>query len=75
MSIVLRDRGVLKFVKYVSKAAKGDRWDVTGAFEVDDDDDEEDDEEENAEDGEGNGEEEEEEEEEEDEEEWNGFSD
>lgn len=71
MSIVLRDRGVLKFVKYVSKAAKGDRWDVTGAFEVEDDDDDDDDEEENADDGEGNGEDEEDE----DEEEWNGFSD
>lgn len=34
MSIVLRDSGVLKFVKYVSKSAKGDRWDVTGAFGV-----------------------------------------
>jgi Rps23 Pro-64 3,4-dihydroxylase Tpa1-like proline 4-hydroxylase len=35
MSIVLRDSGVLKFVKYVSKNAKGDRWDVSGAFGVD----------------------------------------
>ena len=34
MSIVLRDSGVLKFVKYVSKSAKGDRWDITGAFSV-----------------------------------------
>jgi Rps23 Pro-64 3,4-dihydroxylase Tpa1-like proline 4-hydroxylase len=34
MSIVLRDSGVLKFVKYVSKNAKGDRWDVSGAFGV-----------------------------------------
>jgi prolyl 3-hydroxylase /prolyl 3,4-dihydroxylase len=43
MSIVLRDSGVLKFVKYVSKNAKGDRWDVSGAFgvkELDDDDEE-----------------------------------
>jgi prolyl 3-hydroxylase /prolyl 3,4-dihydroxylase len=42
MSIVLRDSGVLKFVKYVSKSAKGDRWDISGSFgvkEVDDDDD------------------------------------
>jgi Rps23 Pro-64 3,4-dihydroxylase Tpa1-like proline 4-hydroxylase len=40
LSIVLRDSGVLKFVKYVSKNAKGDRWDISGAFgvkEVDDD--------------------------------------
>lgn len=34
MSIVLRDSGVLKFVKYVSRKAPGDRWDVTGAFAV-----------------------------------------
>jgi prolyl 3-hydroxylase /prolyl 3,4-dihydroxylase len=42
MSIVLRDRGVLKFVKYVSAAALGDRWDITGEVGVltDDDDDE-----------------------------------
>lgn len=34
MSIVLRDSGVLKFVKYVSRNAKGDRWDISGAFGV-----------------------------------------
>jgi Rps23 Pro-64 3,4-dihydroxylase Tpa1-like proline 4-hydroxylase len=34
MSIVLRDSGVLKFVKYVSRNASGDRWDVGGAFGV-----------------------------------------
>ena len=34
MSIVLRDTGVLKFVKYVSKAAKGDRWDISGEWRV-----------------------------------------
>lgn len=33
-SIVLRDSGVLKFVKYVSQSAKGDRWDVVGAWSV-----------------------------------------
>jgi hypothetical protein len=33
-SVVLRDRGVLRFVKYVSQAAKGDRWDVKGEVEV-----------------------------------------
>lgn len=38
LSIVLRDNGVLKFVKYVSKSAKGDRWDVTGTYEVADED-------------------------------------
>ncbi|KAF2199955.1 hypothetical protein GQ43DRAFT_375002 [Delitschia confertaspora ATCC 74209] len=34
LSIVLRDRGVLRFVKYVSKAAKGDRWDVCAEYGV-----------------------------------------
>ncbi|KAB8303849.1 hypothetical protein EYC80_005220 [Monilinia laxa] len=46
MSIVLRDSGVLKFVKYVSKNAKGDRWDITGAFGVKEGEDDEDEEEE-----------------------------
>ncbi|KAL1964809.1 hypothetical protein VTN77DRAFT_6311 [Rasamsonia byssochlamydoides] len=47
MSIVLRDSGTLKFVKYVSAAAKGDRWDITGEVGVvfDDDEDEEEEEE------------------------------
>jgi len=43
MSIVLRDQGTLKFVKYVSKAAQGDRWDITGSVQVLDDGDDEDD--------------------------------
>lgn len=49
LSIVLRDAGVLKFVKYVSRNAKGDRWDVSASFGVkdsDDDDDDDDDDEE-----------------------------
>jgi hypothetical protein len=48
LSIVLRDSGTLKFVKYVSAAAQGDRWDITGEIGVefeDDDEDEEGDEE------------------------------
>jgi hypothetical protein len=44
LSIVLRDSGTLKFVKYVSAAAKGDRWDITGEMGVDFGDDDEDDE-------------------------------
>lgn len=36
-SIVLRDSGVLKFVKYVSQSAKGDRWDIVGEWGVADD--------------------------------------
>lgn len=40
MAIVLRDSGALKFVKYVSKKAKGDRWDISGIFEVEELDDE-----------------------------------
>lgn len=40
LSIVLRDSGLLRFVKYVSKSAAGDRWDVVGnwAIVTDDDD-------------------------------------
>jgi hypothetical protein len=32
--VALRDAGVLKFVKYVSAAAPGSRWDVFGEWEV-----------------------------------------
>lgn len=32
LGIVLRDRGVMRFVKYVSQRAKGDRWDLFGEF-------------------------------------------
>lgn len=42
MGLVLRDRGTMRFVKYVSQQAKGDRWDIVGDFEVEDKDDEED---------------------------------
>jgi Rps23 Pro-64 3,4-dihydroxylase Tpa1-like proline 4-hydroxylase len=47
MAIVLRDRGVLRFTKYVSKSAKGDRWDVCAEYGVEfgEDDEDEDDEE------------------------------
>ena len=34
LSIVLRDSGVLRFVKYVSATAPGDRWDILGEFGV-----------------------------------------
>ncbi|KAI0175640.1 oxygenase-like protein [Hypoxylon sp. FL1284] len=37
LSLVLRDSGALKFVKYVSRAAPGDRWDVSGVFDVEED--------------------------------------
>ncbi|KAI1329643.1 Oxoglutarate and iron-dependent oxygenase degradation C-term-domain-containing protein [Xylariaceae sp. FL0255] len=56
MSLVLRDSGALRFVKYVSRRAKGDRWDISGTFEVeeeDEDDDGHDDEEENEKQGNG----------------------
>jgi Rps23 Pro-64 3,4-dihydroxylase Tpa1-like proline 4-hydroxylase len=42
MSIVLRDSGVLKFVKYVSKNARGDRWDISASYGVKEIDDAED---------------------------------
>ncbi|RKF63050.1 Prolyl 3,4-dihydroxylase ofd1 [Erysiphe neolycopersici] len=38
MSIVLRDPGTLKFVKYVSKGAQGDRWDISGTYSVKEED-------------------------------------
>ncbi|SPJ79704.1 related to component of NuA3 histone acetyltransferase complex [Fusarium torulosum] len=43
MTIVMRDSGALKFVKYISKSAKGDRWDISGAFEVEEEEEDEDD--------------------------------
>lgn len=46
MSIILRDRGVLRFTKYVSKSAKGDRWDVCAEYGVELGEDEDDDDEE-----------------------------
>ena len=42
LSIVLRDAGTLRFVKYVSQSAKGDRWDVVGNFTVVPEEDEDD---------------------------------
>lgn len=36
-SVVLRDKGTLRFVKYVSKAANGDRWDIKGEVQLSDD--------------------------------------
>lgn len=40
MSIVLRDKGTLKFVKYVSGKAPGDRVDFVGCFEVEEENEE-----------------------------------
>lgn len=39
LTIVLRDRGTLRFVKYLSRACPGDRWDFAGCVEVEQDDD------------------------------------
>lgn len=68
LSVVLRDKGTLRFVKYVSGGAPGDRWDVVGCAEVEGGSDDEEDGE-DGEDGDGDeegveedGEEEEEEE-------------
>ena len=45
LGIVLRDKGTMRFVKYVSRMAKGDRWDLTGEFAIlDEESDEEEDE-------------------------------
>ena len=32
--LVLRDPGVLRFVKYVTASAPGSRWDVCGEYEI-----------------------------------------
>jgi prolyl 3-hydroxylase /prolyl 3,4-dihydroxylase len=32
--LVLRDEGVMRFVKYVSAAAESSRWDVCGEYEI-----------------------------------------
>jgi len=76
LSIVLRDGGLLKFVKYVSQAAEGDRWDIVGGWgTVDEGDDEVDDGEEGErekEDGDG---EEDHSDSGDDGEEWNGIQD
>ena len=34
LGIVLRDKGDMRFVKYISRQAKGDRWDICGEFNV-----------------------------------------
>lgn len=34
LSVVLRDEGVMRFVKYLSAGAGGSRWDVIGEFEI-----------------------------------------
>jgi prolyl 3-hydroxylase /prolyl 3,4-dihydroxylase len=34
MTVVLRDQGLLRFVKYVSKSANGDKWDIVGTYPV-----------------------------------------
>ncbi|OJJ46189.1 hypothetical protein ASPZODRAFT_67110 [Penicilliopsis zonata CBS 506.65] len=75
LSVVLRDSGTLRFVKYVSAAARGDRWDITGEIGVefddeegDEEDDEENDDEDDDDDDDDDDEGDDEEEEEEDEE-------
>ena len=40
LGLVLRDKGVMRFVKYVSQQAPGDRWDFVGEFGVVPDDEE-----------------------------------
>lgn len=66
MTIILRDSGTLKFIKYVSRQAPGDRWDISSTFEIEEQNDDLDDEHEQ----DGNGEAADE-----SEEEFEGFSD
>lgn len=46
LGIVLRDKGTMRFVKYISRQAKGDRWDICGEFGVLNQEDDEDEDEE-----------------------------
>ena len=47
LGIVLRDKATMRFVKYVSRMAKGDRWDIVGEFEIIDEESDDDDEDDN----------------------------
>ncbi|KJR81712.1 oxidoreductase [Sporothrix schenckii 1099-18] len=51
MTIVLRDSGTLRFVKYISRKAPGDRWDVSATFEIEEEDEGGDDDDDDAEPG------------------------
>lgn len=53
LTIVLRDSGTLRFVKYVSQKAKGDRWDISATFDIEEQDDDEDEEDGGEDNGEG----------------------
>lgn len=55
LTIVLRDSGTLRFVKYVSRKARGDRWDISATYDIEetgDDDEDEDEDEDEGKDGE-----------------------
>ncbi|KAF6814568.1 hypothetical protein CSOJ01_03970 [Colletotrichum sojae] len=66
LTLVIRDKGTLRFVKYVGRAAKGDRWDVSGAIDIKDED---------RDDEAGASGSSKDDDEDEDEDSWNGFSD
>ena len=34
LSLVVRDAGVMRFVKYVSAGAPGSRWDISAEFKI-----------------------------------------
>ncbi|KAG8530739.1 uncharacterized protein KY384_004096 [Bacidia gigantensis] len=42
LGIVLRDNNTMRFVKYLSKSAKSDRWDIVGEFQIEEQPEEED---------------------------------
>lgn len=44
LGVVLRDKSTMRFVKYVSRMAKGDRWDLVGEFGIVDEEEDDDDE-------------------------------
>ena len=51
LNLVLRDEGLMKFVKYLSAAAPGSRWDVAAVYQPEPDSDSEEEGEEGAEEG------------------------
>jgi hypothetical protein len=46
LSLVLRDEGVMRFIKYVSAKAPGSRWDVAFEYDLPEEEEEEEEEEE-----------------------------
>lgn len=44
LTIVMRDSGTLRFIKYISRKAQGDRWDISATYDIEEEEEEEDEE-------------------------------